>query len=60
MNDVGAKGEVKSVTMEAKIIRADGTVKDLGVVSSWNAADDEPMTQSARDRLLKLFKGTGV
>lgn len=31
-----AKGKPKEITIEAVVIRADGTREDLGVVSYWN------------------------
>lgn len=31
-----AKGGLREVTIEAVVIRADGTKEDLGVVSSWH------------------------
>lgn len=30
-----ARGEIKEMTIEAVVTRADGTVEDLGVVSHW-------------------------
>lgn len=31
-----ARSNVKSATMSAKIIRADGTEEDLGVIAEWH------------------------
>ncbi len=31
-----AKGGLREVTIEATVIRADGKVEELGVVSSWH------------------------
>lgn len=31
-----ARGDVKEASLEARVIRADGTVEDLGVVSYWH------------------------
>ena len=36
MADVDAHGGIKQVTIEAVVIRADGTVEDRGVVSYWH------------------------
>lgn len=36
MSDVNAKGGLREVTIEAKVIRANGTEEDLGVVSYYN------------------------
>lgn len=36
MSDVSAKGGVREATIEAKVIRADGRVEDLGVVSYYH------------------------
>jgi hypothetical protein len=33
-----AKSEIKEASIEAVVIRADGTREDLGVVSYWNAS----------------------
>lgn len=34
--DVEARKDVKQITLEAVVIRADGTREDLGVVSYWH------------------------
>lgn len=34
--EIKAKGRAEQATIEAKIIRADGTVEELGVVSYWH------------------------
>jgi hypothetical protein len=36
MSDVNAKPEVKEVTIEAVVIRANGDREDLGTVAYWN------------------------
>jgi len=41
VSEMNITQEIKSVTIEAVVIRADGTREDLGVISSWSA-DDEP------------------
>ena len=42
MSESIAQQELKSITIEAVVIRADGTREDLGVVSEWNKGDEEP------------------
>jgi len=32
-----AKSQIKQATLEAVVIRADGTREDLGVISYWNS-----------------------
>ena len=41
MSEINITQEIKSVTLEAVVIRKDGTREDLGVISSWSA-EDEP------------------
>lgn len=36
MSEMHAKGQVKESSIEAVIIRADGTREELGVVSYWH------------------------
>jgi hypothetical protein len=36
VGELKAASDVKSVTWEAKVIRRDGTVEDLGVISEWH------------------------
>jgi hypothetical protein len=36
-----ARGEVVSIEIEAVVIRADGSVEDLGTVSAWRKDDDD-------------------
>jgi hypothetical protein len=47
-----AKADVKQVTIEATVIRADGTVEPLGVVSdsSWKRADPRRLLAATRIR----------
>lgn len=47
-----AKTDVKQVTIEATVIRADGTVEPLGVVSdsSWRRGDPRRLLAAARIR----------
>jgi hypothetical protein len=53
--DTTATGEVKEVSIEAVITRADGTVEDLGVISIWKAEDepDHSVAQRIRAALTK-------
>lgn len=39
--EVGSTHQVQSATLEATVIRADGTVEHLGVIDSYTAAEDE-------------------
>jgi hypothetical protein len=48
MAEVIAKGEVREVSIEAVITRADGTVEDLGVISTWRAEDETDESVKAR------------
>jgi hypothetical protein len=50
--DQTAKSGVKQATIEAVVIRADGTREDLGVVSYWHA---NPLK-----RLLHRLRGQGT
>jgi hypothetical protein len=36
MPSLFGKGKVKEITWEAKVIRADGTVEDLGVIAYYH------------------------
>lgn len=36
MSDMAAQTGVKKITMEAVVIRADGTREDLGVIAEWH------------------------
>jgi hypothetical protein len=36
MPNLFGKGKVKEITWEAKVIRADGTVEDLGVIAYYH------------------------
>lgn len=45
MSESAAKQELKRLSIEAVVIRADGTREDLGVVSEWNKGDEEPSTK---------------
>lgn len=42
MSEATAKQELKRLSIEAVVIRADGTREDLGVISEWNKGDEEP------------------
>jgi len=48
-------GELKEVSIEAVITRADGTVENLGTVSVWRSADEPD--ESVRRRLTALADG---
>ena len=50
--DVGTKSQVKSAEISAKIIRADGSVEELGSISYWHA---NPFKRAAY-KIRKLFK----
>ena len=52
MGGIDAKGGLREVTIEATVIRADGTREELGVVSSWHK---NPLIRLAR----KLRRGNG-
>lgn len=41
MDDQVATGEVVSIEIEAVVIRADGTIEDLGVVSEWHKEEPD-------------------
>lgn len=43
--ELDAKGNLREVTIEAVVIRKDGTREDLGVVSSWHK---NPLIRLAR------------
>lgn len=49
--DTEAKGGLREVTIEAVVIRKDGTREDLGIVSSWHK---NPVI-----RLIRRIKGHG-
>lgn len=55
-----AKTDVKQVTIEATVIRANGTVEPLGVVadSKWKRSDPRRLLAAARIRKANR-KGTG-
>lgn len=36
MSEVKGKGNLREASIEAVVIRADGTTEDLGVVSRWH------------------------
>lgn len=45
MSDMGAKGGIREVTIEAVVIRKDGSREELGVISSWHK---NPLVRLAR------------
>jgi len=53
-----AKQEMQMCSIEAVVIRADGTREDLGVVSYWNA-DPEKQAEWEREQELRKTDGNG-
>lgn len=47
--------QLQSVTVEAKVIRKDGTVEDLGTVAAWAHEDPQP-DPSPKDPIRKDVK----
>lgn len=52
MTDPVARGEVRRVEIEAKVIRCDGSVEDLGTISRWDRDEDGPMNAGPVARLV--------
>lgn len=60
MSEAIAQGEVKDITVEAIVTRADGTVEDHGVVAEWHRDDPDKNKGSVvvaiSENLRKLIK----
>lgn len=57
-----AKADVKQVTIEATVIRANGEIEPLGVVSdsSWRRGDPRRLLAAARTRDANRKAGRGA
>jgi hypothetical protein len=51
-----SKGKVKMAQMSARIIRADGTIEELGTVAYYHKNPIKRLAWSMRQALKKFFK----
>lgn len=57
MSETTANSEVKDITIEAVVIRADGTVEDHGVVAEYHRDDPDANQGNVKFNRLREFFG---
>lgn len=51
MGEINAKGDLQELSIEAVVIRADGTKEDLGTVSYWHKSKFKRLEWAIKQRL---------